>query len=200
MAERWRRAALLAAVLLAAAPAPAAADWYFTPFVGNDFRATTTFTDLEYLGEPRRKLTIGGSAALILGIIGAEVDYAFVPRFFQDDDPEVLILNSHVQTVTANVIVTAPLALTRESLRPYVVAGIGWMDVYSQPLRVPLLVDEDLLAFDIGVGAIGMFGNRTGLRFDLRRFTHLEGDTPAGTTIGTDVSFWRGTIGFTLRY
>lgn len=202
MAERWRRAALIASLLLGALPAPAAADWYFTPFLGNAFHGTTTFIDLEHLGEPRRKLTLGGSAALIVGIIGVEADYAFVPGFFRNEDAALLVLNSHIQTVTGNVILTAPLSLTRESLRPYLVAGVGWMDVGFEYLEQPFLnVDENLTAFNLGIGAIGMLGNRIGVRFDLRHFTNLDRDTPTGTTFGSArVKFWRGTIGLTMRY
>jgi hypothetical protein len=193
-------AVVLALVLF---PGSAAADWYFTPFVGYDFNGTTTFVaDLEYRFESRRKTTLGGSAMLTRGILGLEVDYALVPNFFEKDVPEVLVAASHVQTLTGNVVLLAPLRLTRESLRPYLVAGAGWMDVYSEPYRVPaLLVDEDLLAFNAGAGALGMFNARTGLRFDVRWFTNLDRNTSSGTPIGSArVKFWRASVGFVLRY
>jgi hypothetical protein len=193
---------LLTCVLACALPSAASADWYFTPYVGNAFRGTTTFVDLEYLGEPRRKVTFGGSAALIVGVLGVEVDYAWVPRFFQDPDPEVIVVDSHVQTIVGNVLLAAPLSLTRESLRPYAVMGIGAMDTYAEYYREPsLLVDDTLTAFNVGAGAIGMLGTRTGVRFDLRRFTNLDRDTPSGTTFGpARVHFWRGTVGVVFRY
>jgi hypothetical protein len=203
LADRRRCAACLAALLLVLLPRAAAADWYFTPFIGYDLRGTTTFVaDLEYNRDPRTKVTFGGSAMLVRGILGLEADYAVVPGFFERDVPEVLVVASYVQTITGNVMVLAPLSLTQESIRPYVVAGFGWMDVYSEPFRVgALLVDQDLVAFNAGGGAIGMFGPRTGLRFDVRFFTNLDRDTPSGTTIGSArVKFWRATVGFVLRY
>jgi hypothetical protein len=204
LAERRIRATLLACLLLSCAPAPAAADWYFTPFIGYDFGASTTLVDLEYNGDSRTKVTFGGSAALLVGIFGVEADYAYVPGFFENPEPlnGALLLDSHVQTLTGNFILAAPLSLTRESLRPYVVVGVGWMDAVAQDIRDELPVDSNLTAFNVGGGAIGMLGTRTGLRFDLRRFTNLDRDTPTGNTLGGSarLSFWRATVGLTFRY
>lgn len=197
------RAALLACLLVAVVPVPAAADWYFTPFLGYDFKGTTTFID-EYRGRERSKTTFGGSAAVIVGIFGVEADYAFVPRFFQSPEPPLgtVLARSHVQTFTGNFILAAPLALTRESLRPYLVVGIGWMDAVAQEAPLELLpIDTNLTAFSVGGGAIGMLGARTGLRFDLRRFTNIDDEPQIGSTFGRPrVTFWRASVGLTLRH
>ena len=207
MAERTYRVWLLAGLLWCTAPASASADWYFTPFIGWDFNATTTLPDLEYFRESRRKTTFGGSAAYIKGIVGLEADYALVPGFFQNPSvPRPAVAASRVQTFTGSLIVAAPLGLTRESLRPYALAGLGWIGASSEIFgpgggsNAGLLVDEDMLGINVGVGAIGMFGNRTGLRFDLRRVWHLHGETLEGSGFGTELKFWRGTVGLTLRY
>jgi hypothetical protein len=213
LAERWIRAVLLGGVLLCGTASPAAADWYFTPFFGWDFKSNTTLVDWEYGRRSRTKVTFGGSAALVVGVVGVEVEYALVPGFFENPacDGRVesadcstglaVITDDYVQTLTGNVIVAAPLALTRESLRPYVVAGVGWMDVVAHSIEDFLPVDSNLVAFNVGAGAIGMLGNRTGLRFDLRRFTNLDRDTASGTSFGrARLSFWRATVGVTLRY
>jgi hypothetical protein len=180
---------MAAGCFLLCAAAPAAADWYFTPFVGWGVGGTTTLLDLEYNQAPRSKFTFGGSVMLLQGIFGVEADYMFMPRFFQNPDPETTMINpdpvagptfsdSHVQSITGSFVLAAPLSLTRESLRPYLVAGLGWMDASAQPaveaLREELSVNSDLTAFTLGVGAIGMFGDLTGMRFDLRRFTNID--------------------------
>ena len=192
----------MAALVVGLAPAPAAADWYFTPFIGYDFNGTTTFfADLQYRFEPRRKVTFGGAAALTRGVLGLEVEYAFVPRYFQRDDPAVFVVGSHVQTATGNVLLLAPLSLTQESLRPYVAAGVGWMGAHAALFRAPAFdLNESLVAFNVGGGAIGMFGRRTGLRFDLRYFTNLDRDIPGSAIGSARVKFWRGTVGFILRH
>jgi hypothetical protein len=212
LAERWRRAALIAGVLLCAVPSRAAADWYFTPFVGWDINASTTLVDWEYGGRSRTKLTFGGSVLLLTGILGVEADYAVVPGFFENPACDgrrestdcstllAVITSGHVQTLTGNVIVAAPLALTRESLRPYVVAGVGWMDVVARSIADFVPVDTDMVAFNVGAGAIGMLGNRSGLRFEVRRFTNLDRDTSGASFGRARLGFWRATVGVTLRY
>lgn len=199
-------------------PAAAEADWYFTPFYGWDFKGTTTLVDFEYGGRNRSKPTFGGSVLVITGIVGVEADYAFVPGFFQNPDcgsrpvrtdlcpsEEPVVSASHVQTFTGSVVLAAPLSLTRESLRPYVVAGLGWMDASSAftPAAVGDLFsfDRNLVGLNLGVGAIGMLGNRAGLRFDLRRFSNIDRSVPSGTELASArLKLWRATVGVTLRY
>ena len=192
---------LLAAACVLALPGPAVADWYFTPFIGYDLNATTTFVDLQYFGGTRNKVTFGGSATLTRGVVGVEMDYAWVPGFFQRPSQEVLVTGSHVQTLTGNVLVLAPLSVTQESLRPYLTAGAGWMGAQIEFLRAPALrIDQSLVTFNAGVGAFGMFSERTGLRFDLRYFTNLDRDIPGSAIGSARVKFWRGSVGFVLHY
>jgi hypothetical protein len=73
--------------------------------------------DFEYRGGNRTKVTFGGSAMLLKGVIGIEADYAFVPRFFQNPDAPLgpVIANSHVQTLTGSVV---PVRARISALRP----------------------------------------------------------------------------------
>ena len=216
MADRYTWRALLASAMVCVLPSVAQADWYFMPFYGWDFNGRTTLVDFEYGGRNRTKPTFGGSVVLIGNILGIEGDYAFIPRFFRNSEctsqpprPDLcpslgpVVLDSHVQTLTGGVIVATPVAVTRESLRPYLAAGVGWMDASAEYVAVSDLLsfDRNLVALNFGGGAIGMFGNRTGVRFDLRRFTNIDRDEPRGTELeSARLSFWRATIGFVLRY
>jgi opacity protein-like surface antigen len=215
LADRSTWRALLASVMLYALPSVAEADWYFMPFYGWDFNGTTTLVDLEYVSRSRIKPTFGGTVVLIGNILGVEADYAFVPRFFKNPEcgrqppqPDLcpslgpVVIDSHVQTFTGGLIVATPVAVTRESLRPYVAAGIGWMDASAEYVAVSeLLINRSLVAFNVGGGAIGMFGDRTGVRFDLRRFTNIDRDEPRGTEVeSARLTFWRATVSFVLRY
>ena len=182
-------------------PASAAADWYITPFLGLAFGGSTTLVDLDQaVGDS--KLVVGGSVAQLSdGLLGVELDYALYPRFFQGDAREPLIESSRVQTLTGSLMVAAPLSLTRESFRPYLVGGLGWMGVSSLDLLDVIPVERNLLALGVGVGAIGMLGDRAGLRFEVRHFTNLDRDVASGTEFGrARLSFWRATVGATLRY
>lgn len=195
-----RRLAVALLLLLWIPPADARADWLITPFLGYAFARETTFLIFEE--GAGRKLTLGASVALLSdGIFGLEVEVAHKPRFFEGNDPLGLVLTSRVTTLTGNVIVAAPLAVTRESLRPYLVGGLGLMQARSKHAAGFLPIDQDLLGLSIGAGAIGFLTERTGLRFDLRHIKAISGeDGPFARPGISRLSFWRATTGVTIRY
>jgi len=197
---RGARAGVLAAAMIAAPAADAAADWLITPFIGSSFAPETTFLIFEE--GAGRTLTLGGSVALLTdGIFGLEIDVAHTPGFFEGSDPLGVVLTSRVTTLTGNVILAVPLSITRESLRPYVVVGLGLLQARSKHAAGLFPVDEDLLGVDIGAGALGMVGARTGLRFDVRYVKAAGGaDGPFARPGLSRLSFWRGTAGVVLRY
>lgn len=191
------RAARLLTVLtlLACAPPSAAyADWLATPFVGLKFGASGTFVDLDR-GSDNTKLTLGGELSWIGdGLLGVEADFGFTPRFF-DPGPSGLVTSSSVTTLTGNVLVLVPRSLVRETLRPYVVGGAGWMHVGSRDISGALEVDSNLLGMTVGGGAIGPLSERTSLRFELRYFKNLTDDPNAPAFGRSSLSFWRATVG-----
>jgi len=195
-----RRLAVALLFLLATPPATARADWHITPFLGNSFAAQSEF--LTFGGELTRRLTLGASVALLSdNIFGLEAEVGHTPRFFEGDDPLGLVLSSRVTTVTGSVIVATPLAVTRESLRPYLALGIGLMQARSDHVAGVLPVDENLLEVNVGVGATGFLTDRIGLRFDIRRFKGLgAAEAPMARAGASRLSFWRATTGLTLRY
>lgn len=195
-----RRFVIALTVSLCVHPTHAAADWLITPFVGTTLARETTFL----AGErgSGRKTTFGASVTLLSdGLFGIEADVAHTPGFFQGDDPLGLVLSSRVTTIAGSVIVAAPLVVTRESLRPYVVGGLGLMQARSTDILDVLRVEHDVLGFNIGAGAVGFVTERTGLRFDLRHFKAITGENGLFPRPGTSrLSFWRATAGVTLRY
>ena len=192
---------LAVALLLCASPsATAHADWLITPFLGTSFAGETTF--LMFEEGAGRKLTLGASVALLSdGILGLEAEASHTPRFFEGDSPLGLVLTSRVTTLSGNVILAAPLALTRESLRPYLVGGLGLMQVRSKHAAGLFPVNQDILGLNIGAGANGFVTERTGLRFDLRHFKAVTGaDSHLPRPGVSRLAFWRATAGITLRY
>ena len=181
-------------------PAAAHADWLITPFLGRSFAPETTF--LTFDESAGRKLTLGAAVTLLTdGIFGLEAEVAHIPRFFEGSDPLGLVLTSRVTTLSGNVIVAAPLALTRESLRPYVVGGLGLIQARSKNAAGIFPISEDLLGLSLGVGAIGFVTTQTGLRFDLRHFEAISGDDgPLARPDVSRMSFWRASVGVTIRY
>jgi hypothetical protein len=193
-----RRTLALVLLLSALLPTSAHADWLIVPFLGNTFKPDTSFFIPE--SGSNRKLILGGSVLLIgSGVLGVEADVSHTPRFFEGDDPLGLVLTSRVTTFGGNVVVAAPLALTRESLRPYAVAGLGLLQARSRNAADLFPVDENLSALTLGAGAIGLISDRTGLRFDVRRIRSTGGEEdPFGRR--PRLRFWRATVGVVLRY
>jgi hypothetical protein len=179
----------------------AAADWLFTPFLGGTFAPQTPFLDLEQ-SAGTTKVVAGGSAALLSdGLLGVEGDFGYSPRFFERSSRTGLITGSNVTTIVGNVVVALPLSVTRESLRPYAVGGIGLIHAAAASLVVETLgVDRNLLGYDFGGGAIGMFDPNVGVRFDLRQFRTVHDFEHPLQQQRAHLSFWRATVGVTIRY
>lgn len=186
-------------LFVVAVPLSARADWLVTPFAGGSFAPETTL--LVFEEGAGRKLTLGVATTLLSdGLFGIEGEVNHTPGFFQGDDPLGLVLTSRVTTFTGNVIIAVPLAVTRESLRPYVVGGLGLLQARSKHAAGLFPVDENLLAVNFGGGAIGFVTDRTGLRFDLRYIKAASGaDGPLAQPGVSRLSFWRATMGIVIR-
>jgi hypothetical protein len=193
--------AALVSLFLGVPAAEARADWLLTPFVGTTFGAETTLLDLGG-GADVAHWTFGITGALLSDqIFGVEADLAWVPGFFEGEDQQDLVRESRVTTLFGNVIVAVPLAVTRESLRPYVIGGLGLVHLSRNDL-VPL--DDggnSSLGLQLGGGALGFINDRTGLRFDLRQIRtvgHARNELTGEP--GTRLSFWRASVGVSVRF
>src|SRR5581483_258772 len=92
---------------------------------GYKFHGHTNIVDPANPAHPggATKTTFGGSIDLLSpGIFGAEADFEHTPHFF-DTSLQSLTVQSSVTTLVGNAVFALPLALTQESLRPYMV---GW--------------------------------------------------------------------------
>jgi outer membrane protein with beta-barrel domain len=198
---RLARAVTVVTALMLLPASNAAADWLFTPFLGGTFAPQIPIVNLEQ-SAGTTKVVVGGSTALLSdGIFGIEGDFGYSPRFFERSSRTGLNTGSNVTTVFGNVVVTMPLSVTRESLRPYGVAGMGLMHAAAAALVVQLFdIDQNLLGYDFGGGAIGMFDPNVGVRFDLRRFQTVHELENQLTQQRSHLSFWRATVGVTVRY
>ena len=193
--------ALLAFVLFSVSfPVAARADWLFTPFVGSTFATETSYLILEPGGD-RAQLIVGGSAALLSrGVFGVEADFSYAPRFFERDNRSGNISGSNLTTLSGSVIAAVPLAITRESLRPYVMGGIGLLHAAANDAVFDFSFADNFAGLNVGGGAIGLISPRAGYRFELRHFRSLR-DTPNVLTGENTarLSFWRATVGVVIR-
>jgi hypothetical protein len=195
------RPALLLAVLLIV-PCPAAAqDVLFVPFLGFTFGGDSAFlADLEQ-GSGETASALGGSVAVLgAGVLGVEGDLGFVPGFFERGEQSLIVPGSSVLSLTGSVILTLPLSITRESLRPYFVGGFGLMHAEARDSQSVFTIRSTMPAVSLGGGATGFFNDTVGVRFDLRYMRSLgEGDELLAAE-GPRVRFWRGSVGLVLKY
>jgi hypothetical protein len=180
--------------------APARADFLISPFFGSSFAGSTTLLDLDVGAVSLKHWTYGASASWLSdSVLGVEGDFAMVPGFFENPDGAGLVVSSRVTTMTGSIIAALPLSVTRESLRPYVVGGLGLMRASVEDL-INLNESGNWLGMQIGAGAIGFISDRAGVRFDLRHTRALSRDTTLRGERTSKLSFWRATVGVTLRY
>ena len=191
------RAGFLAFALLLMLPAEGLAEWQLKPFVGVDFGATTTFTDLDHVaGKPHLSFGVNG---LLLGqVFGVEGDVSFAPGFFNAKQQQ-LVVGSSVTTVTGNLVVAFPRRWSQYTLRPYVVGGGGVMRVHRDDVIGVLPVDSSLGTVDFGGGVTGFLSDRVGVSWDLRYFRSFGGES-RGFSIGNEqMSYWRAMMAVAIR-
>jgi hypothetical protein len=194
------RVTLVTLAFLSLIAPDARADFLITPFLGSTFAGSTTLYDLDVGAASSKHWTFGASAGWLSDqILGVEADFAMVPGFFQNDTGVELVLSSRVTTLSGNVLAALPLSVTRESLRPYITGGLGLLRATAED-RINLNESNNLLALQLGGGAIGLVSNRAGVRFDLRHMRALSRDLTLRGERTSKLSFWRFTVGVTLRY
>ncbi|MEZ5289942.1 MAG: outer membrane beta-barrel protein [Vicinamibacterales bacterium] len=200
-----RRTRLLTAALVGwmavSAPTPAAADIFVSPFMGVKFRGATNDLDFDNdVGARDTKLSLGVSGVAISDSgLGLELEVAHQPRFFERTRDN-LVTRSGVTTLSGNVMLALPLRITRESLRPYAVAGLGWMHASSRNGIDFLEFSNDFLGLTLGAGAVGFVSDVVGLRFDVRYLKSISSaDVSEVSGDSARLRFWRATVGLVFR-
>lgn len=192
---------LLTAALLAATPLPARADIFLIPYAGLKFGGGTSIVDLE-VASSARKFTMGLAAQEIDdGILGYEVFFGYLPGYFEmDTAPEPLWkTGSFVIDLTGSVVLSLPPDATAGGLRPYVAVGGGLVHAQAADLLEILQVRRTMPVGTVGVGAIGLFTNNVGVRFDLRYLRSLTTDDGSLANVGRRISYSRFTVGLFVR-
>jgi hypothetical protein len=196
-----RRVLILIGLLLAA-PRAAYADFFAIPFLGIKFGGSTSIVDFERAAG-KKKLVLGIAARKIDdGIIGYEVEFANIAGYFANDDVSKITPlvkpGSYVNDLTGSVVLSLPPRFTGGGLRPYAVIGGGLIHAQSEDTFDVIKVRRTVAALNVGAGAIGMFTNNVGVRFDVRHLRSLSTDPPTGG-VGHHIAYSRFTIGLLLR-
>lgn len=181
-------ASFVAAVV--ALPAPARADLLFTPYAGINFAGSTV----------DKRTNLGGSLAWLGDNgLGLELDFGFIPDFFEPKDLDIDVFGANnVTTVMGNVM----FGRNGGGVQPYVSAGAGLLRTRIGSFGE--IFDE--VATDNGLGVNAGAGLRVGsprlsLRGDIRYFRNLtDSDLLINDDVLGDFSFWRGTVGVSFGF
>ena len=192
---------LLTAFLLAATPATAHADFFAAPFMGMKFGGSTSIVDLEF-ASAKKKFSMGAAVMNIAdGFLGYEVSFGYIPGYLEADDAPLPLVKtgSFAVDLTGSALLSLPPSFTRGGLRPYGAIGAGFVHAQAEDLFVTFQVRRTVPVASLGGGAIGLFTNNVGVRFDYRYFRSLTTDDGSLARIGRRISYSRATVGLFLR-
>jgi hypothetical protein len=198
-------------LLLGSFARPASAEWYLTPLVGFTFKGDTTLFNEPTQDDDLNVVTavskihwnFGGATTLIgAGPIGVEAFFLYTPGFLQQDLG--VLQKSKTLALMGNVVLAMPRGWNEYGLRPFVSGGLGLLRVTAEDLP-PVNFYEDpinLFGYNVGGGAVGFITERTGLRFDLRYFSHVRPkEDLSGTSFGPiELRYWNASVGVIFRY
>jgi hypothetical protein len=186
---------LTAAVALAAAPAPARAEGYVTPWVGANWGSGNNIDN----GRAAFGVNAGGMGA---GVIGGEVGFGYSPSFFGNQND---FGNNTVIDLMGNVIVGVPVGGTRgRGIRPFVTAGVGLLRTQIDGGSLAnVSSSNNMFGWNAGAGVMGYFNDHVGLRGDLRYTRGFE-DLNTGNNVidlsgNNQLHFWRLAAGVVFR-
>ena len=187
------------AVLLLALPRVAAAEWHFTPMIGETILGRTSVLDLEAATDKHHK-NLGGSVGLLgSGVLGVEGLVVWTPGFFQTGN-QALLKKSRTLAVMGNLMVTAPRRWTEYTLRPFVSGSFGLLNASRTEVADVFPTTVNMSAYNIGGGAIGFLSARTGVRFDLRYYNSLGSSDPNAACLGPcQLRYMTASVGVVLR-
>jgi hypothetical protein len=191
--------ALTICALILTLPRAAAAEWHFTPMIGETFLGRTTIIDLEAATDKHHKNLAGSVVLLGKGVLGVEGLVVWTPGFFQTGNQD-LIVKSRTLAVMGNIMVTAPRRWTEYTLRPFVSGGFGLLNASKTEVAAVFPTTLNMSGYNIGGGAIGFLSNRTGLRFEVRYFNNIGlSDTNAASIGPVNLRYMTASVGVVLR-
>jgi opacity protein-like surface antigen len=200
--RQWLIAMMIACVAMVAAPRPARADGYVTPFIGVNFSGATGGALVNAVGDNSR-LTYGVSIGFMGGgVIGLEEDFAYAPKFVAAGAG---IGQTNVLTLMTNLIIGIPVGGQKGGgIRPYVLGGVGLLRTNVENSIAVLVPDRNSVGFDLGGGLNIYFADNVGIRGDiryLRDFSVADDNNAIGVSLGRGrLDFWRGSAGLVLRF
>ena len=184
--------ALLALLVVVAAPRNAGAQGFISPFLGFDFGGDSgcaTASDCE-----DKNSNIGVAFGTMGQVAGFEAELGYARDFF-GETPGV---SSNVLTFMTNLMIGPRIG----AVRPYLLGGVGLFKTHVEFTSAGLLeTNNNSFGWDFGGGVIVMFGDRVGVRGDLRRFSTFQERTILGIDISNErLGFNRAAAALVLAF
>jgi opacity protein-like surface antigen len=183
---------VLTLMLFLGSARPADAQGFVSPFIGYNFGGDAgcpEITDCE-----DKNLNWGVGVGSLGAILGAELEFAFIPDFF-GDTPGV---DNSVFTLMGNVM----LAPRFGPVQPYGTAGLGLIKSKIE-LNVGSLIENSNNDFgwNTGGGIFIFFGDHVGIRGDIRYFHAFQALEVLGIDIGdTKLDYGRVSGALALKF
>jgi opacity protein-like surface antigen len=185
---------LTAAIGLVAAPVPARAEGYVTPWVGANWGSNISN------GRAAFGVTAGGMGG---GIFGAEMNFGYSPSFFGTQND---FGHNTVVDLMGNLIVGIPIGggLNPAAVKPFVTAGAGLLRTQIDGGTIAhVSSSNNQWGWNAGGGVMGYFTEHVGLRGDIRYVRGFENLITGNTVIDLNgdhqLRFWRLSGGIVLR-
>lgn len=184
---------LTAAIALVAAPMPARAEGFVTPWVGANWGSDIS----------NGRAAFGVNAGYMgAGVIGGEVDFGYSPSFFGTKND---FGNNSVLDLMGNVIIGVPIGGTRGAqVKPFVTGGVGLLRTQIDGGTLARVSSSNnMFGWNAGAGVMGYFNEHVGLRGDIRYLRGFK-DLNTGNTVidlngDNNLRFWRLSGGVVLR-
>lgn len=174
---------VVALAMLVTVSEKAAAQGFFTPFLGYNFGGDSV-NCASFRNCDDKRTNIGMAFGTTRRFAGTEQELAYVRHFFGDTPEE----GGSVLTAMTNFLVIVPAG----PVRPYGVGGIGLIRAHASSET------KNSLGYTIGGGVNVFFTKRFGLRADMRRIRSIQ-SVKLSVLSGEKLEFWRASLGVTIR-
>ena len=195
MSRRYLPTVLIGLFVLGAglvAPSRAAAQGFIVPFIGFDYGGDSgcpTAGDCE-----DKHSNLGVAVGKMGAVLGGEFEFGYARDFFGDAPGQ----SSNVLTLMSNLMIVPRIGI----VHPYVLGGFGLIKTHAELTTGSLLeTDNNSFGWDLGGGVIVLFGDRVGVRGDIRRFSSFQERTILGFSLSNEkLSFQRASVGLVLAF
>ena len=194
MSSRFRLIVFCTAlvVLTLALPAPSTAQTFISPLLGYDFGEDSSCPAIT--GCEDKNLNIGVGIGRLGGFFGLELDISYAKDFFGAAPG----YSSSVLTVMSDLIAGPQIG----PVRPYATGGVGLVKSHVSATATSLLESSNNdFGWNIGGGVMVFFGERIGVRGDIRHFHAFQNMEILGFPLSdTKLDFGRASAALVVRF